>query len=103
MIRAISAIANAEERLSQTIEYTRGRKVFGKPVAAYQNTRFKLAEMKAEIAIGQVFVDRCIELQLKNKLAPDAAAAAKYWTSDLLCKVVDECVQLHGGYGYMLE
>jgi alkylation response protein AidB-like acyl-CoA dehydrogenase len=59
--------------------------------------------MKAEIGIGQVFVDRCIELQLNNKLAPDAAAAAKYWTSDLLCKVVDECVQLHGGYGYMLE
>ena len=103
LIIAILSIAGAQAALDITLEYTRGRKVFGKPVAAYQNTRFKLAEMKSEIAIGQVFVDRCIELQLKNKLAPDAAAAAKYWTSDLLCKVVDECVQLHGGYGYMME
>ena len=103
LIIAILSVAGAQAALDITLEYTRSRKVFGKPVAAYQNTRFKLAEMKSEIAIGQVFVDRCIELQLKNKLAPDAAAAAKYWTSDLLCKVVDECVQLHGGYGYMLE
>ena len=103
LIIAILSIAGAQAALDMTLEYTRSRKVFGKPVAAYQNTRFKLAEMKSEIAIGQVFVDRCIELQLKNKLAPDAAAAAKYWTSDLLCKVVDECVQLHGGYGYMME
>jgi alkylation response protein AidB-like acyl-CoA dehydrogenase len=103
LIIAILSIAGAQAALDMTLEYTRNRKVFGKPVAAYQNSRFKLAEMKAEIAIGQVFVDRCLELQLKNRLAPDAAAAAKYWTSDLLCKVVDECVQLHGGYGYMLE
>jgi alkylation response protein AidB-like acyl-CoA dehydrogenase len=103
LIIAILSVAGAQAALDITLDYTRSRKVFGKPVAAYQNSRFKLAEMKSEIAIGQVFVDRCIELQLKNKLAPDAAAAAKYWTSDLLCKVVDECVQLHGGYGYMLE
>ncbi len=103
LIIAILSIAGAQAALDMTLEYTRNRKVFGKPVASFQNSRFKLAEMKAEIGIGQVFVDRCIELQLKNKLAPDAAAAAKYWASDLLCKVVDECVQLHGGYGYMLE
>ena len=103
LIIAILSIAGAQAALDMTLEYTRNRKVFGKPVASFQNSRFKLAEMKAEIGIGQVFVDRCIELQLHNKLAPDAAAAAKYWTSDLLCKVVDECVQLHGGYGYMLE
>ena len=103
LIIAILSIAGAQAALDMTLEYTRNRKVFGKPVASFQNSRFKLAEMKAEIGIGQVFVDRCIELQLKNKLAPDAAAAAQYWTSDLLCKVVDECVQLHGGYGYMLE
>ncbi len=103
LIIAILSIAGAQAALDMTLEYTRNRKVFGKPVASFQNSRFKLAEMKAEIGIGQVFVDRCIELQLNNKLAPDAAAAAKYWTSDLLCKVVDECVQLHGGYGYMLE
>jgi len=103
LIIAILSIAGAQAALDMTLEYTRNRKVFGKPVASFQNSRFKLAEMKAEIGIGQVFVDRCIELQLNNRLAPDAAAAAKYWTSDLLCKVVDECVQLHGGYGYMLE
>jgi alkylation response protein AidB-like acyl-CoA dehydrogenase len=103
LIIAILSVAGAQSALDHTLEYTRNRKVFGKPVAAYQNTRFKLAEMKAEIAIGQTFVDRCLDLQLQNKLGVDAAAAAKYWTSDLLCRVVDECVQLHGGYGYMLE
>ncbi|MFX8747436.1 acyl-CoA dehydrogenase family protein, partial [Acinetobacter baumannii] len=78
-----------------TIDYTRNRKAFGKPVASFQNSKFKLAEMKTEIALGQVFVDRCMELELKHQLGIDAAAAAKYWCSDLLCRVVDECVQLH--------
>ncbi len=103
MIIAISSIAGAEAVLQQTLEYTRNRKVFGKPVAAYQNTRFKLAELKAEIAIGRVFVDRCVELVTKKKLGVDDAATAKMWTSDLLCKAVDQCLQFHGGYGYMLE
>ncbi|MGH8431582.1 MAG: acyl-CoA dehydrogenase family protein [Solimonas sp.] len=100
---AITSIAGAEAALQHTLDYTRGRKVFGKPVASYQNTRFKLAEMKAELAIGRVYVDRCIELVLKKKLGVDDAATAKYWTSDLMCKVIDQCLQLHGGYGYMLE
>ena len=100
---AITSIAGAEAALKHTLDYTKGRKVFGKPVAAYQNTRFKLAEMKAELAIGRVYIDRCIELTLKKKLGVDDAATAKYWASDLMCKVIDECVQLHGGYGYMLE
>ncbi|MGH8453777.1 MAG: acyl-CoA dehydrogenase family protein, partial [Nevskiales bacterium] len=100
---AITSIAGAEASLKHTLEYTRSRKVFGKPVAAYQNSRFKLAEMKAELAIGRVYVDKCIELVLKKKLGVDDAATAKYWTSDLMCRVIDECVQLHGGYGYMLE
>lgn len=103
MIIAISAIASAEAVLQQTLDYTRGRKVFGKPVAAYQNTRFKLAELKAEIVIGRVFVDRCIELVANKKLGVDDAATAKMWTTDLLSKTIDECLQLHGGYGYMLE
>jgi len=103
MILAISAIANAEEMLKQTVEYTKGRKVFGKPVAAYQNTRFKLAEMKAELAIARVFVDKCLELVLKKKLGVDDAATAKYWCTDLQGKVIDQCLQLHGGNGYMLE
>ena len=100
---AVISIAGAEAAFKHTLEYVRNRKVFGKPVASYQNSRFKLAEMKAEIAIGQVFVDRCLEQVLKKKLGVDAAAAAKYWCSDMMGRVIDECVQLHGGYGYMLE
>ncbi|WP_078084945.1 acyl-CoA dehydrogenase family protein [Microbulbifer mangrovi] len=103
LIIAILSVSGARAALQHTLDYTRDRKVFGQPVANYQNTRFKLAEMKTEIEIGQVFVDRCIEEVLENKLAPEAAAAAKLWTSELLCRVVDEGVQLHGGYGYMLE
>ena len=103
LIIAITSIAGAEAVLEQTQEYTRSRKVFGKPVAGFQNTRFKLAELKTELAIGRVFVDRCIEQVTKKKLGVDDAAMAKYWTSDLMCKVIDECVQLHGGYGYMME
>ncbi|MDR3414859.1 MAG: acyl-CoA dehydrogenase family protein [Nevskia sp.] len=100
---AVISVAGADMAFRHTLEYTRNRKVFGKPVASFQNSRFKLAEMKAEIAIGQVFVDRCLELVLKRKLGVDAAATAKYWCSDMMCRVIDECVQLHGGYGYMLE
>jgi alkylation response protein AidB-like acyl-CoA dehydrogenase len=100
---AITSVAGAEAALKHTIEYSKQRKAFGKPIGAFQNTRFKLAEMKAELSIARVYVDRCIELTLKKKLGVDDAATAKYWTSDLMCKVIDECVQLHGGYGYMLE
>jgi acyl-CoA dehydrogenase len=72
-------------------------------VASYQNTRFKLAELATEVQIARVFVDRCIELLLQKKLTPENAAMAKYWVTDLECKVMDECVQLHGGYGYKWE
>ncbi|MGH8504687.1 MAG: acyl-CoA dehydrogenase family protein [Stenotrophobium sp.] len=100
---AVTSVAGAEGALNMTLDYTRGRKVFGKPVASFQSTRFKLAEMKAEIAIARVFVDKCIELAIKKKLGVDDAAIAKYWTSDLMGKVIDQCVQLHGGNGYMME
>ena len=103
LIIAIQSIAGAEAAIEWTQEYTQNRKVFGKPVASYQNTRFKLAEMKAETAIGRVYVDRCIELVLKKQLAPEDAAAAKMWTSELVGRVLDQCLQLHGGYGYMHE
>lgn len=103
LIISILSISAAQATLNWTIDYTRSRKVFGKSVVEYQNTRFKLAEIKAEIAVAQVFVDRCLELTVKNELTPAAAAAAKLITSELVCRVVDECVQLHGGYGYMLE
>jgi alkylation response protein AidB-like acyl-CoA dehydrogenase len=103
MMIGIMCISGAEGALAMTVEYVKQRKAFGKPVAAFQNTRFKLAEMRSEIQIGRVYVDRCIELVLKGELSIEAACAAKYWVSDLLSKVVDECVQLHGGYGFMLE
>ncbi len=103
MIIAIMAQATAQAALDATIEYTKNRRAFGKPVAAFQNTRFKLAEMKAEIAIGQSFVDQCLALVVEHRLTVEAAAAAKMWCSDMVSRVVDECVQLHGGYGYMME
>lgn len=103
MMIGIMCVSGAEHALAHTVEYVKGRKVFGKPVAAYQNTRFKLAELRSEVQIARVFVDRCIEQVLKHELSIEAACAAKYWVSDLLSKVVDECVQLHGGYGFMLE
>ena len=100
---AVIAIASAEAALDWTIQYTQERKAFGQEIAKFQNTRFKLAELKTEIQIGRVFVDRCIELILEDKLDPATASMAKYWCSDLQFKVMDECVQLHGGYGYMWE
>src|SRR5690554_266581 len=103
MIVAIICQAGAEAAFAHTLQYTKERKAFGKPIGAFQNTRFKLAEMRSEIQIARVYVDRCMELVLQNRLSPEAACAAKYWVSDLLSKVVDECVQLHGGYGFMLE
>jgi alkylation response protein AidB-like acyl-CoA dehydrogenase len=103
LIIGILSVAGAQYALRHTLEYTKSRKVFGQPVASFQNSRFKLAEMKAQIEIGQVFVDRCLELEVAGKLSPEAAAAAKLWTSELVCRVVDEGLQLHGGYGYMLE
>ncbi|HEY5756932.1 MAG TPA: acyl-CoA dehydrogenase family protein [Steroidobacter sp.] len=103
LIIAILSISAAQAALTWTVDYTRNRKVFGKTVAEYQNTRFKLADLKAKIAVTQVFVDRCLELTLQKQLSPEAAATAKLTASELVCHVVDECVQLHGGYGYMLE
>jgi acyl-CoA dehydrogenase len=100
---AIAAVAKAEAAIEWTRAYVNERKAFGRPVATFQNTRFKLAEMATEAQIARVFVDRCLELLMQKKLTPENAAMAKYWTTDLECKVLDECVQLHGGYGYMWE
>lgn len=100
---AIGAIAAAQAAIDQTVAYVKERKVFGQPVAAFQNTRYKLAELQTEVQIGQVFLDKCTELLLQDRLDTATASMAKYWASDLQCKVMDECVQLHGGYGYMWE
>ncbi|HEX4928306.1 MAG TPA: acyl-CoA dehydrogenase family protein [Burkholderiales bacterium] len=100
---AIGAAAKAEAALAWTRDYVLERKAFGRPVASFQNTRFKLAELATEVQVARVFVDRCIELLIGKTLDAATASMAKYWVSDLECKVMDECVQLHGGYGYMLE
>lgn len=100
---AISAVAAAHAAIEHTVAYVKERKVFGQPVAAYQNTRYTLAELQTEVQVAQVFVDKCVELLMQEKLDTATASMAKYWTTDLQCKVMDECVQLHGGYGYMWE
>ena len=100
---AISAVESAQAAIDWTVAYTKERKVFGTTVASYQNTRFTLAEAQTEVQVARVFVDKCIELMLIGKLDTTTASMAKYWCSDLQCKVIDECLQLHGGYGYMWE
>jgi len=100
---SVGAIASAQSILQQTIAYTAERKAFGKPIAVFQNTQFKLAEMDTDITVAQVFVDRCLELLVEGKLDDVTAAKVKLMTSELQCKVIDECLQLHGGYGYMME
>jgi alkylation response protein AidB-like acyl-CoA dehydrogenase len=100
---AIGAVAAAQAAIDQTVAYVKDRKVFGQPVASFQNTRYTLAELQTEVQVAQVFVDKCTELVCQDKLDTATASMAKYWCSDLQCKVMDECVQLHGGYGYMWE
>jgi acyl-CoA dehydrogenase len=100
---AINAIASAEAAIQWTTDYVRERKLFGKTVFDFQTTKHRLAELKTEVQIGRVFVDRCIERMMEGELDAATAAMAKYWITDLQCKVLDNCVQLHGGYGYMAE
>ena len=100
---AIAAVAKAEAAIEWTIDYVKQRKAFGQPVASFQTARFTLAELATETQVARVFVDRCMELLLAKKLDTATASMAKYWTTDIEGKVVDQCVQLHGGYGYMWE
>jgi alkylation response protein AidB-like acyl-CoA dehydrogenase len=103
MIIAIRAIAGAEIAIQQTVDYVRNRQVFNQPLSDFQNTKFKLAECKSEAQIGRVYIDHCIELLETGDLDPEAAAIAKWWCTELQNRILDTCVQLHGGYGYMLE
>ena len=100
---AITAVSAAQAAIDWTLAYVKERKVFGQPVASYQNTRYKLAELQTGVQVARVFVDKCTELVAADKLDTATASMAKYWCSDLQCKVMDECVQLFGGYGYMWE
>ena len=100
---ALRNMAMAEAALEHTIAYTRDRKAFGNAIAQFQNTRFKLAECKTEVQIGRTMVDHCLGLVVKRELDAAAAAMAKLWCTEMSNRVIDECLQLHGGYGFMWE
>lgn len=103
LIVVMGAVATMEAALQWTVDYTTDRKAFGQPIISFQNTRFKLAELKTEIAIARTFADKCLELHLEGKLDVPTAAGAKFWMTELEQKVLDTCLQFFGGYGYMME
>ncbi|MBZ5602942.1 MAG: acyl-CoA dehydrogenase family protein [Acidobacteriia bacterium] len=100
---ATGAVATTEQAVAITIKHCKERMAFGKPLIEFQNTRFKLAECKAQAHIMRVFLDNCMERLNAGKLDATTAAMAKYWLTERECAIIDECVQLHGGYGYMME
>jgi alkylation response protein AidB-like acyl-CoA dehydrogenase len=100
---AASAVAAAEAALGWTLEYVLERKAFGQSIGSFQSSRFTLAELRSEIEIARVYIDRCAEALNAGELTPEDAAMAKWWCTDLQGRVVDRCLQLFGGYGYMLE
>lgn len=103
LLIAIGAVAVMQRAVQETTDYVRQREAFGKPLIAMQNTRFKLAECKTTATIAQTFVDQCVVQLMAGRLDVQTAAMAKWWTTQMNCQVIDECLQLHGGYGYMLE
>jgi long-chain-acyl-CoA dehydrogenase len=100
---AASAVAAAEAALAWTLDYVRERRAFGQPIGSFQSSRFALAEARTEVDIARVYIDRCVVELDAGTLSAEDAAMAKWWCTDLQGRVVDRCVQLHGGYGYMLE
>ncbi len=103
LVVAQSAISLAEAYLDATIQYVKERVAFGQSIAKFQNTKYKLAELASEVAMGRVFMDHCLQLHNHKNCDSATASMAKYKLTDLQCKVADECVQLHGGYGYMWD
>jgi alkylation response protein AidB-like acyl-CoA dehydrogenase len=100
---AVAAVAAAEVILEQTLEYARTRQAFGRPIGTFQHNRFLLAELDTEVTIARTFLNHCILEFNAGRLSVTDAAKAKWWTTELQNKVADRCLQLHGGYGYMLE
>ncbi|QNL19355.1 acyl-CoA dehydrogenase family protein [Hyphobacterium sp. CCMP332] len=100
---AVQGVGMMKRALDETIRYVKERHAFGKPIMAFQNTQFKLAELKTKATIAEVFCQHCSDLLLKGELDAATASMAKYWVSDTQCELIDECVQLHGGYGFMNE
>jgi acyl-CoA dehydrogenase len=103
LVIAWQSMAAMENALNQTLDHVKQRKAFGKRIVDFQNSQFKLAECKTKATIAKVFLHHCTERLLAGQLDTATASMAKYWISDAVCEVVDECLQLHGGYGYMLE
>jgi alkylation response protein AidB-like acyl-CoA dehydrogenase len=99
----VAGIAAARAALDWTVAYVRERTAFGKPVGSFQNSKFRLAELATDVEVGQAFVDRCIVALNDGELSAEEAAMAKMWCTELQGRAVDLGVQLHGGYGYMLE
>ena len=100
---AIAGVAASRAALKWTLDYVRDRRAFGQPIGAFQNSRFALAEMATEIELAGVFCDQAVLALNASELTPEDAAMAKWWATELQGRVTDRCVQLHGGYGYMLE
>ncbi|MEU7933100.1 acyl-CoA dehydrogenase family protein [Micromonospora echinofusca] len=100
---AVAAVAAAERLLAVTLDYARSRQAFGRPIGAFQHNRFLLAELDTEVTIARTFVNHCVAEYDAGRLSVTDAAKAKWWTTELQNRVADRCVQLHGGYGYMLE
>ncbi|MEI2777654.1 MAG: acyl-CoA dehydrogenase family protein [Tetrasphaera sp.] len=100
---AAGNIGNAKQILLETIEYTKQRKAFGQPIGTFQHNKFKIAELVTMVEVSEAYIDDCVAAHAEHKLSPVDAAKAKWWSSHIQCQVLDECVQLHGGYGFMNE
>ncbi len=100
---ALSAVAAAEAAFGWTLDYVRERRAFGQPIGAFQNTRFRMAELRGELDVARAYIDRAIRALVAGELSAEDAATAKWWSTELQGRVLDECVQLYGGYGYMAE
>ncbi|MCB1475781.1 MAG: acyl-CoA dehydrogenase family protein [Rhodobiaceae bacterium] len=103
LVIATTSMAAAQKAYDITLQYVRDRNVFGKPVADFQNTRYKLADLKTELSVGWAFLDQCIAKHIRGELTTYEASMAKLWIPEMQGRVVDQCVQLHGGYGFMRE
>ncbi|MCD6640094.1 MAG: acyl-CoA dehydrogenase family protein [Nocardioides sp.] len=100
---AVTNLAHAAQILTETIQYAKDRQAFGQPIGAFQNTQFLLADLQTRVDVAQAYVDQCVIAHTKKELTPVDAAKAKWWTSQVQSEVLDHCVQIHGGYGYMNE
>ena len=100
---AVQSVASCRRALDDTVAYVKERRAFGQPIAAFQNTQFKLAELATEVEVGQAFVDRCLAAHVRGDEVVSEASMAKWWTTDLQKRLTGECLQLHGGYGFMRE